>query len=993
MKKLVSFITAVVFVLNTVSAFSLELTDTKVFTDPIQNTYIGRDEAKNMISNLNFTDVNSGYWAYESIVKAGALDMVKGYDRTFNPNGVVSNQEAIAFAVRVMGLENEAQTEAARLENLNSTPASNSVRPVWSIGYLSLAMQNGLITNAQFNDAINQDQNTILPEGFFRGAPVTREQAAHWLVMAINYLSPNLLTPSGSQQKLYSYPDWDSVSAQFAQSMELLLANGIMNGKSNGTLSPKGNLTRAEMAQILSNLDSIYYNAAGLVKKTGTIGGIKDTQVNQTADINLVRNLYVRDMNGKIDVLAYNIESSSSPQAVNKDAVVLKGGLVSGMASLSEGDEIEYIVRNNPDTGENIIMYVKVTNGIVEKEVQGKLIDIDYQTGQIQIVDNLEKYFVYPLADGLYFNEDGKDYAYFGTKKIAESEMPYGSTVKLKIVNNVAKEITYEGTMNLAKELRGIVTENNTSYGYLTVIDNNGNEVTKNYYAGQITVEKQQYYDMDDEIGYYDQIFKNFKYDARDTDISSIEPGDIVFIKTYSDNPDTIEAISASTNYTMKYGKIAQFNRDTINNDNYQMLMQYEDGQTAWFDVAENIFVSKEGKPLDTAKIQAGDWAKILVNQAIISPGYVMESVKEITVEGTGHDISNIVKGTLGSINNIQNQLSVTNAYTLTKSGWADFQQVKNLSIANNDISYYYNGNQVNLDYLMRYLKHADNEVYIALENNYSGEKVSMVSIRNGRDDILEPDRVVNADGVGGFNILSSSGNITTDSGTIVRRHGRLVDGGSIMVPDYARVVLNGNGKAAVVDIYDEPNASGVFIARGRIISVDEGKSFKVKSSSILTGDEWLYTPVERTFEINGSTLFLNEGGISNINSFLDYTTESVEGGIFNIVADGTTATHVIQSPYAKDIVRGTVYDTAAGSISIKDSRYYIENTGRWDTVSDKDNSVNVTLPTNSVIVKNNKVVGVSELEKGDKIKVFTSQLPNIAGGMTVTGSIILVEG
>lgn len=213
------------------------------------------------------------------------------------------------------------------------------------------------------------------------------------------------------------------------------------------------------------------------------------------------------------------------------------------------------------------------------------------------------------------------------------------------------------------------------------------------------------------------------------------------------------------------------------------------------------------------------------------------------------------------------------------------------------------------------------------------------------------------------------------------------------MVPDYARVVLNGNGKAAVVDIYDEPNASGVFIARGRIISVDEGKSFKVKSSSILTGDEWLYTPVERTFEINGSTLFLNEGGISNINSFLDYTTESVEGGIFNIVADGTTATHVIQSPYAKDIVRGTVYDTAAGSISIKDSRYYIENTGRWDTVSDKDNSVNVTLPTNSVIVKNNKVVGVSELEKGDKIKVFTSQLPNIAGGMTVTGSIILVEG
>ena len=127
---------------------------------------------------------------------------------------------------------------------------------------------------------------------------------------------------------------------------------------------------------------------------------------------------------------------------------------------------------------------------------------------------------------------------------------------------------------------------------------------------------------------------------------------------------------------------------------------------------------------------------------------------------------------------------------------------------------------------------------------------------------------------------------------------------------------------------------------------------------------------------------------------FIEYTTNSAVTKVYNIVANGTKATHVINSPYAKDAVRGEVVSAADGSIVIKRASYYKDKASSWDDVSYEDSSVNVTVPPNSIIVKNNAAVGVSALEKGDQIRVMTDSLPDrVTGGMNVTGYIILVEG
>lgn len=979
MKKFrVFFLIFIIIIVNSISIFAI--TDNKIFTDTVYNIYEGTIEAKPLISNLKFNDIPKGHWAKEAITKAGALNMVKGYGNKYNPNSNVSNQEALAFAIRVIGLEKEAQQEGQRLK---TQAADNNPASIWSVGYLSLSRNRGLITNQQFNEAISQNQDRLPETAFKRENPATREQVATWIVQALNTIRQTPLV-SNNQQSIYNYSDWIDTSVEHLENVEIALDNGIIKGDSNGKLNPKGALTRAEMAQILSNMDNIYNEAVGLTKKAGTVGGIKDVQTTQTGKANLERNIFIRNDEGKVEILKYAIESSSSVQPINKDSVVYNNGTATGLSSLREGNQIEYLVNNANKT----VQFVSVKDKSVNNsEISGKLNKIDYENGIIQITDKSGKVFSYYVIDGIVGKDENGNYSYISEQKRKEKDIPIGSMVKLESKNNVITKITYVGEATLSKELRGIVIENNPDFSYITVLDKNENEVTKNYFADEIVVEKQPHYQSGDEIGYLDQMFPNFNYDPRDTTIDQIETGDIVFITTNKDNSDQIEKISASPNYFMKYGKVAQI---TNGIDVIKMLVEFDNGQTAWYDFPSAVFVSKGGKPVSANNIVAGDWVKLLVNEAVLSPGEIMESIKEIIIEESGHLIGDILKGQVGSINPIQKQVSIQHSYKLGKSGWEDYKEIRQLSLANSDIIYYYNGKRVPLDFVQRYLKRSNGEVYIALEKNYSGNVVAKATFRIGRDEPLEPDTIINVDGIGGF-VTAGNGTIKTDDGTIVRKNGRLVDPSNIAVNDYARISLNGDGKAGIVDIYEAPMSNSIMIARGRVSKVDENKNFVVKSMSQLNGNSWDYSPVERKFTIDGNTLYITEDGVKNINEFIGYTDKTVIDKAFTIVFDGSKATHIIDVPYSTKLVSGTVYDTSE-KFSLKDGKY-MKNNNVWDLVSIKDPTINLDVKDNTLIVKNNKVIPASGIQKGDKVRVFTEKLPDkIVGGMTVNARIIFVE-
>ena len=989
MRKFLAFSLSIVVSISTFSNV-FAMTEATIFSDPVENTYIGRAQATDTILNLQFTDLPEDDSQRESIIRIGALDIVKGYDQMFDPQGEVSIEEALAFVIRTIGGEEAAKTAAVTASAL--APPDSPLRTHWALGYLNVSMQLGLIGVADYTDALRVNQEQLNPDmDFVREFPATRQQFADWLVRGLETINAEIFNDGVPMQTLYTFADYEEVNLMAVRAMEALTKNRILANDGTGYLRPQAPITRAEVVQTIKNLDGIFYEINGLEKKAGTIGGIRDAQSNSTGTAAVARNMYVRLASGGVDILQYRLESTTSPQLGETDAVVFKDGEANSLVALREGDELEYLVR----TATNEIIYAQVTSKQVNRRtVQGILQAVDVEQGIITINDNIEmdaKSYTYPMVGGLYGTDsDGNANIIIDERRHLLRNIPIGSILQITLENDVATDLNYIGEPEAYAEMRGIIVENNPNYGFLTFFDNNGNLVTKNYYENDILVEKQHHYLTDDEVGYLNQVFDLFTYDPRTSTISQVEPGDIVFMRFDPQDPNTIVAISAGTDYVVRYGKIMQFN---TSNGVSTMLVEYENGRTSWFDVANEIFMSKAGRPIEPADIVVGDWARLLVNQAIVGPGHVLESVKEISIENSGHMITDIIKGQLAGINSIQNILQIQNAQSLTHNGWANHTNVSEFSLKGRDIELFHNGRQISLDYADRYLKRSNGEVYVALENNFTGDQVRKVTFRDGRDELIRSDSVLDSDGNGNFTVLNVPGTISTDSGTIVRRLGRLVDGRNIASSDYAAVSLNGGNNAAIVDINQAPDSSGVMIVRGRILSVDEGRTFDVQSMSTLTGVEWMYSPIQREFTIDYNTMFMTANGIVNRDTFIDYTELSVANRVYNIITDGSRASHVIDSPFANQAIRGTVYGVEGAGVLLKDTQVYDDETGQWSLISNVNSASVVVLPLNSIVVESNSVIRPINLKIGQQVRIMTNQLPEeITGGMVVVGHIAIVE-
>ncbi len=993
MKKIMSLFLSIALILNmSINAFAL--TDTYIFTDTVSNTYVGQTEASDMMKNLSFTDL-AGSPYREAIIRMGAFNIVKGYGNTFNPNGQVTNQEAIAFLIRTLGLEKKAQENAAALA---TQYPDEPLLPLWSLGYLQEAMNLGIITDAEYQNALSVDQSTLPDDAFKRNDLATREDVAVWIARMLNTYDSDAYPIKQDLQKVYTYSDFTSIDPEKIIYVESVVANGIMANNTT-TFNPKGSITRGEFASILKNLDSIYFTENNLEKKTGTVGGVKLNQTRPTAQYKSSDEYYIRNNEGKIDVIKKEYNGNVSPQAQTRDVVVYKNGTVGGLSLLKEGDQIEYIVETKPNKNPNELTcyYIQVTNtGLKTTTDFGKLESVDKDAQTITIRDyRTDQVRTYYSPASIFGNDinTGVPYMIMDQKKYDIDKLPYGSGVNLTLSNNVVASVQYVGEPTLQKEVRGIVVENNPDFGYMVIYNNNGTKTTYNYDTGSLqTVKKVEHYQNGDEIGYIDQVFSNGNYNPVNSTIDKIEAGDIVFIRPSASDPKYIESISAAPNYTTKSGTVSSIvdNGETIN-----MLVTFSNGTQSLYTFPSDINIVKSGQLVDSSEIVVGDYIKFLVNTAIIQPGYVIETVKEIVVEdNNASDITKIVKGQISGITNIQREIQLQNAQTLEKDGWKNYKQVMTLSLKDTP-EIFYNGRQIDLDYAANYLKRGNNEAYVALENSYSGENIKRITIYSGRDTILPSDQVVNSNN-GLFTLGSDYRDVTTDKGTIVVKNGKLVSPNNIAVYDNAQVALNGGNNAAVVNITDEESVDGIQVARGRIQSVNDGVSFTVESIAELGNDKWTVSAVARTYLIDGNTVFIgDQGEITTIDSFLDYTADSVYGNVYNIIStDGTYADYVISAPYTKQPIKGTIYNVDEDNVYLKDVTYLDLNSNTWKTISNKDNTCVLKLMPNTAIIKQDAVVNSSNLKVGDKVEFFTPKIEDyktVVPGVELEGYIVEV--
>jgi len=980
-----------------------------ILTDPVANTYTGRPLADRLINQLQFTDLPENPNDQDAIIRGAAMEIFRPDTRQFRPDAPITREEAIAYALRAAGLSEQSR-EIGRIEAAQLPPGS-TLGAVWSFGYLQLAQTIGLITEAELNEALGAElvvlddappeDAIIAPQAMFRrNEPATREEIASWIVGALEYAEPTVFAGTTSVGLgIQTFTDWNDISSARVPSIETLMRHNILHGQSATIFGPTGNVSRQEMAHIARNIDRLHHNFLDLERFTGTVAVLTNEQYNETSIGQVWRHVFVRRANGEVDLLQYSNRISPSPQDGRYDAVVLRDGEVTGITSLQAGDIIEYIV--HPETG--TVWYINVTGGAEMEVFRGRLEIINFEDGTMTFRatrDGQLHVYTFPMAYGLFgTREDGVNFIRFSNELFPVDQIPRGTYYDVYLVANVITDLIFVGDPVLVPEMRGIVIENNPFLGSLTILDQNRMERSFTYVPGQLRVQRREFFDDRSIIGGIHQIFPS--PNLRETDIAEVIAGDIVVFRVADDDPFRIISISAAENTTTRYGRIREF-RDQ--GGHYDFLMEFDNGRTSWFTFVDGILVLSHGRPVQPNQIQVGDWARIIVNQAAIAPGIMMESVREVAIDGGGHHISQVIMGQLAGFNAAQNQLNIQHAQTLGPAGWSDHRPLASFNIGTANVEYFFDGRQVTLAYMNRHLQRSDATVYLALEDNFAGERVRKVSVRSGRNQLLRPDEVLSASN-NSFMLLENDGHIATDPGTIVVRNGRLVDHGHIFAPDWATVSLNGQNTAAVVDIGAAPATSGVQIARGRVSRVWPHESFRVETMSTFDGTTWNFTPIAREFTIDHDTIFINDGGVTSINDFLGFGDDSVIGDVFNVVIEGGRVSRVIDAPFTEPVpalanapghltMRGVIYEISGTTVSLRDVHVFNGRTGQWGILSNTNATSTANLQANTLIVDRNQLIGANGLRVGQQIKVFSDEPrpATVAPGISADVFIVLVE-
>jgi len=961
-----------------------EVVDDFIFLDAEEDNIIwdGTSAAIDIISSNQFNDLGAA-WPGEVVARSAALGIIRGEGASFRPNDYITREEALAFVIRAIGLSGQATALGSALEqqlaaaqpvededgNIIGGPVNLTAQQMINLGYNTLAVNLGIVL-----------------ADFPTTGTASRQEVAYLVYSAILHAGNNIFSQNIPLQTVYTFADWQDIFPRYLIAIENIVSANIMQGD-GASFIPDAPVTRGQMAQIMANLDTVLFDIQNLERRIGTVAAIRDSQLTLTGEAELERSIFVRLGNGSVEVLRMFLAIGPSPQTADLDAVVFSGGVLGGMSLLQEGDTIEFLI--HPES--NTVVYINVTTEAVQGVVQGFLFSIDYENRQMTIRDAENRQFVYSISEGLLLERNNTQYILMDyLYPNAINQLQFGSIFELTLLNNVVTSISFVGQQVLVNEIRGLVVENNPGFGYMVIINNLGQRVTMRYYENEMQVQRQSHWDYAGGLGYIAHLFPNFNFNPLASTIANIRPGDIVFIRADDADASVISMISAASNYIMRYGAIRQINH---NEGFMTVLMEFETGQTAWFDIASSILITRDGRRITSLNIQLGDWARVLVNEAIVAPGHIISSIVEMAIAGYNRHISSIVRGELAGINPMQNQLIIEHAQTLTGTGWSNHRELERFNISGNGISYFYNDKQISREEASRQFGRSGATVYIALENHFAGERVSMVSFRTQRDEVLNPDTVIAADGTGSIQLASVAGNIQTDAGTIVRRHGRLVSGVDIFPSDFLKVVLNGQGRAAVIDIIPQPDTSALQIMRARVESVRTGVSFTVQSMSQLFGNNWVFTPVQRLFEIDHRTVFLNEDGFVNPNTFITYTDDSVFNQVFTIVTDGARASHIINAPFANRALRGTIFNNDDGTISLRDVSIQNPSTNQWTPVSNVNNTVVINTTPATLFGRNNEVVQARVLQNGDQVLVLTNTIPNNpTPGMEIDGLIVLVD-
>ena len=178
---------------------------------------------------LPFTDVKRGNWFYDAVKYAYAQGLMTGTSATtFAPNGTMNRAMIVTVLYRLE--KSPAVTGASKFTDV---PAGQ-----WYSDAVAWAAANKIVNG--------YDETTFGPMN-----AVTREQMA---AILFRYEQVKGLENVTLEENLNRFPDQNKISAYAIPALQWAVGQKIINGNADGTLDPTGTATRAQVAQIFTNL-------------------------------------------------------------------------------------------------------------------------------------------------------------------------------------------------------------------------------------------------------------------------------------------------------------------------------------------------------------------------------------------------------------------------------------------------------------------------------------------------------------------------------------------------------------------------------------------------------------------------------------------------------------------------------------------------------------------------------------------------------------------
>ncbi len=181
-------------------------------------------------------------WSTTALQSAVDNELIKGSDNKILPKDNLTRAQMATILVRALGA-----TETADISSFTDVPKNK-----WYYSAMATAYKMGIFKG--------DGAGKMNPE-----ANITRQEAFVVLARAFNLSSS---TTSG----LEKFSDGELVASWARENIEALVLNGYVGG-SNGKLNLSSNITRAEFAQVMYNLNKAYIDSIEELNALGTVNG------------------------------------------------------------------------------------------------------------------------------------------------------------------------------------------------------------------------------------------------------------------------------------------------------------------------------------------------------------------------------------------------------------------------------------------------------------------------------------------------------------------------------------------------------------------------------------------------------------------------------------------------------------------------------------------------------------------------------------------------